>query len=274
MLHTSFAQYLQSKNLQPDTIQKYIRKVELFELYSKKELDEVKKKDILDYLTHLQVDKNLSNASRQKILGVLKHYYEHLMEENDVSSNPTRLIHIRGTKKKILYKILTMEQLNEFMDLHHLTFKEQIRNSLLLSLYLYQGIQINEWKALKISDINLVKGTIYIAESSRTNARKLPLQPIQIGLFYTYLQGRTKPEMPLFTDQSKMQKWQKVLRKLYPLFSDFAQIRSSLITHWIQTEGLRKAQYKAGHRYISSTEAYICNDLESLKDDIAKFHPL
>lgn len=269
-----FRAFLQSKNIQPDTIKKYIRKVELFELYSKKELDEVKKKDVLDYLTHLQVDKNLSNASRQKILGVLKHFYQHLMEENEIAVNPTQLLHLRGTKKKILYKILTIEQLHEFMDLHHLTFKDQIRNNLLLSLHLYQGIQINEWKALKISDIDLIKGTIYIASTTRTNARKLHLQPIQIGLLYSYLQGRNEPEMPLFLDKPAMQIRRQKLRKLYPFFSDFAQIRSSLITYWIQTEGLRKAQYKAGHRYISSTEAYICNDLESLKDDISKFHPL
>ena len=30
----------------------------------------------------------------------------------------------------------------------------------------------------------------------------------------------------------------------------------------------------AGHRYVSSTEAYKINDLEGLQEDIGKFHPL
>jgi integrase/recombinase XerD len=56
-------------------------------------------------------------------------------------------------------------------------------------------------------------------------------------------------------------------------FVNFSQIRTSVITHWINSEGLRKAQYLAGHRYISSTENYVNNDLDSLIDDINKLHP-
>jgi integrase/recombinase XerD len=33
-------------------------------------------------------------------------------------------------------------------------------------------------------------------------------------------------------------------------------------------------QCLAGHRYVSSTEAYLINDLEDLTEDIAKFHPI
>ena len=30
----------------------------------------------------------------------------------------------------------------------------------------------------------------------------------------------------------------------------------------------------AGHRFVSSTEAYLVNDIDDLKEDIAKFHPI
>jgi len=30
----------------------------------------------------------------------------------------------------------------------------------------------------------------------------------------------------------------------------------------------------AGHRFISSTEAYLINDLEDLQEDINKYHPI
>jgi len=56
-------------------------------------------------------------------------------------------------------------------------------------------------------------------------------------------------------------------------FTSFAQIRTSVITHWIQTEGLRKAQYLAGHRNIASTEMYLPNDLNELMNDIQRFNP-
>jgi integrase/recombinase XerD len=37
---------------------------------------------------------------------------------------------------------------------------------------------------------------------------------------------------------------------------------------------LREAQHRSGHRYVSSTEAYLVNDLEGLAEDVAKFHPI
>ncbi len=65
----------------------------------------------------------------------------------------------------------------------------------------------------------------------------------------------------------------KALKKTNPNFATLAQIRASLITYWIQTYGLRKAQYFAGHKSINSTEEYLPNDIEDLADDITKFNP-
>ena len=63
------------------------------------------------------------------------------------------------------------------------------------------------------------------------------------------------------------------VKSIDPKFVNFKQTRASIITHWIKTVGLRKAQYWAGHRYISTTERYLPNDLESLTEDITKFNP-
>jgi len=230
---TEFKKYLQSKNINPTSIQKYIVQVEKFKTYLAKDLDSVEKKDVLNYLQFLQENKNLSNRTRQQTLGILRHYYNHIQ-----IPNPTNLLNIRGTKKKILYKILS------------------------------------EWKAIKIEDIDLIKGTIFIKSTRKSNQRKLSLQASQLGFLYAFLKDRNDTDNLLFTSTPELQKWAKKLRKLYPKYTDFKQIRASIITYWIQTEGLRKAQYKAGHRYISSTESYLSNDLESLKDDISQFHPL
>jgi site-specific recombinase XerC len=54
---------------------------------------------------------------------------------------------------------------------------------------------------------------------------------------------------------------------------NFTQIRTSVITFWVKTYGLRKAQILAGHRNISTTEAYLPNNLENLIEDISKLHP-
>ncbi|MCP4457928.1 MAG: hypothetical protein GY816_07890, partial [Cytophagales bacterium] len=48
----------------------------------------------------------------------------------------------------------------------------------------------------------------------------------------------------------------------------------SVITKWVKTHNLRKAQYLAGHRFIGSTESYQENDMEGLIEKINQYHPL
>jgi len=52
------------------------------------------------------------------------------------------------------------------------------------------------------------------------------------------------------------------------------QIRASVIVKWVKQYNLRKAQYQAGHRYVSSTEKYLQNEAEGLKQEIEQYHPL
>ena len=52
------------------------------------------------------------------------------------------------------------------------------------------------------------------------------------------------------------------------------QLRASRIALWVNSEDLRIAQYKAGHKRIHSTEKYIQQDLTKLKNEIEKYHPL
>lgn len=64
------------------------------------------------------------------------------------------------------------------------------------------------------------------------------------------------------------------LRKINPRIKNFDQIRASVITAWLKQYDLRKVQYLAGHKYVSSTEAYKANVIDELQADVLKFHPL
>ena len=64
------------------------------------------------------------------------------------------------------------------------------------------------------------------------------------------------------------------LRKLNPNIKNAKQIRVSVITKWIKMYNLREVQYRAGHRYISTTEGYKVNDLDGLQEQVNMFHPL
>jgi site-specific recombinase XerC len=75
--------------------------------------------------------------------------------------------------------------------------------------------------------------------------------------------------------QNALQRLTKQLQKYEGCkIKNLQQIRASVITHWLKLYNLRQVQYMAGHRFVSSTEAYMVNDLEGLLEDINKFHPM
>jgi len=64
------------------------------------------------------------------------------------------------------------------------------------------------------------------------------------------------------------------VKEINPSVKNANQVRASVITKWLKSYNLREVQYLAGHRYISSTENYLQNDMEGLAEEINKYHPL
>jgi len=71
-----------------------------------------------------------------------------------------------------------------------------------------------------------------------------------------------------------MDKLVKKLKQQNKKIKDIKQLRASVIVNWLKVHNIRKAQYYAGHRYVSSTEAYQANNMDDLKEDVNKYHPL
>lgn len=304
----NFINYLQQKDLSITTQNRYCKDVTYFLQWNNNK-SEVTKKTILDYLTYLQDVRHNTNHSRNCALNSLKHYFYYLVQSNQIITNPTNLIKLRGTKKKQLYKIFTPEELQNIYDNYHHHFIRnhtckntfvntelrsllcKQRNYIMLGLLVYQGITTNELYSLQIQHLNLEKGTILIPKTKRSNERTILLQVLQIGSLINYIQNiriQFKPTNDtLFvtleentTSQNKaiicknaVQKLAIQVKQIEPTFFNFNQVRASVITYWLQQNGLRKTQYLAGHRYISSTEYYQANELQTLTNDIENFNP-
>jgi len=317
----NFIKYLQEKNLSETTQKAYLFNVNKFlnwykaekPALSEAEVMNAEKKDILKYLEYLKKKKNQQNITRRNSLISLNHYFEYLRKTEQIAVNPTNLLKIRGTKKKQLYNIFTADELTQLADDYYNIFiknfdenhipKNQRKNSfltrnrnyLMFTFLVYQGLHTNELQKIQLDDIDLIKASVNIKGSKKTNERKLTLRPEQIGVLMNYLQN-IRPQYlekhniennNLFlvlpeiskknTEQTRVMYALKTLTKqaksISINFTSFKQIRASVITNWIKTVGLRKAQYNAGHRYISTTEKYLPNDLEQLTDEIEKFNP-
>lgn len=307
-----FKKYLQQKDYTQNTQNSYLEAVNRFMQWYKSEVINTEKKDILKYLEYLKTNKKLTNKSRNHVLMILKNYFTFMLQTVQIASNPTAFIKIRGTKKKQLYKIFTTDELSQLADDYYTIYIKNFddshiplstryrsklsyqRNYIMLTFLIYQGLHTNELKNISLDDIDLIKASVKIQGTKRTNERILTLKAEQIGGLMNYLQNirpqfeqyykgesnalflplpKTERIPPATHLKGILQTLGNQIRKINEHFLNFNQIRASVITHQIKTAGLRKTQYFAGHRYISSTENYLLNDTEALKDDMTKYNP-
>lgn len=309
----TFISYMEGINLAPKTQTTYLYAVKHFFLWAKMENIQVTKPDVLRYLEHLKNKRNYQNVCRKNSLIALNHYFTHLYKEEIITSNPCSYLKIKGRRPQKLYKVYTEEELETLFDNYYNYFvrgfdgsdlrprerKQAVlcrqRNTVILSVLINQGATTGEIEKIETGDIDLIKAKMKIQGGKRSNERTVPIKATQVGLFMHYLQN-VRPQLLEYqaTESDKLflslpaisQKttdggtllWAfgvmvQQIKEIDKRFVSFAQLRTSVITDWLKANGLRKTQYLAGHRYVSSTEKYQPNNLDDLIDDINTLHP-
>ncbi len=280
--------YLQ-KNLSPSTAARYERDIQLF-FFHLKTPNTATYKQLMDVIGTLR--KKYSNPKTvNRILAAIKKYYDYLLHTSTRKDHPCKSIKLRDGKKKNIH----LQDLLSTQELEHLLASKpkskrnrktnQIRNKLLLSLLVYQGMARTEISKIEIKDINLEEGTIKARGDERTNSRNLPLKAKQIHLIYQYLNkerpGTTSNKLFIGMRGEPMSSdclCRIVLRYQY-LFPEKVlnsqTIRMS-VTRNLLKEGkdIRIVQTYMGHKSPGSTEKYKQSHTEELKAEIQKYHPL
>ncbi|OWW23511.1 hypothetical protein B4Q04_20140 [Zobellia sp. OII3] len=288
-----FIKYLLQKGYSIKSSERYLKDIDRFRKWLEKENiteEAIGYNDITHYIQSKK--RNVKQITVQTHLASLKQYYNYLQELGLVKENPILNVQIKGIKRRILHNILSKRELEKiYFDYKNLESESlsKKRNEIIVSLLVYQGLNTNEIKNLKTNDIKLREGRIFIGANRRSNERTLKLEAHQILDIMEYrlktretILKETKKQTDQFfistgnslNLQNVMQKLMQQLHRQNRSVENAKQIRASVITHWLKNHNLREAQYFAGHRYVSSTEAYLMNDLEDLQEDIDKYHPI
>jgi site-specific recombinase XerD len=266
------------------------------------ELEQISYNDLLAYIHHKK--KTNKPKSIQLITIALNHFFNFLIEEHQFTENPASNVLIKGIKRKTLVEILTPEELETIYKTYSTEIKivagracppqkinllAKKRNKLILGLAIYQGIRTQELGKLELSDLQLREGKLTIQGGLRTNSRTLKLEAHQVYDLMDYINATRKQILEATGKQSNklfisvgtspnfaniMQKLIKIITTNNKKVKDIKHIRTSVITNWLKIHNLRKVQYMAGHRYVSSTESYQINNIEELQEDIKKYHPI
>ena len=286
--------YLKSRKLQVHTVWLHVRNVKRFLTWLDGEglkFDQLSYGEILKWVGWRQ-----GQGIGSKTLYVGLRSIRYLYESQGIA-NPVGELHLKGQKHSLLSRgnMLSWEdlvRLYESFDEGGLVGK---RYKAILGLLVSQGLKTIDLSRLRLSDIDLERALIRVPETASTSSRVLPILAIQLKDLEAYIY-QVRPYwsegledyLILRSNNSYPRKGKKdprrmgsmmtvLMRQLHRSYGQLLtarQIRQSVITHWLSKHDVRKVQYMAGHRYVSSTQAYGKQSLEDLQERIDEVHPL
>ncbi|MCG8310750.1 MAG: site-specific integrase [Cytophagales bacterium] len=294
-----FMEYMKGRQFSRNTLKTTRITIKLFLEWvdnERMEPEQVSYQDLLGFMKYCS-QKGTTQRTIQHYLNTVRHYYNYLEEEDRVSANPTLGIEVKGVKRQVLYHIIEPHELHALYNQYPSENHRDRRNKVMLGLLVYQGIRTEELSRITIKEVKLREGKIDVLGSRKSNGRLMQLENHQIMDMYDYtlqvrpeilqMEPKRKSQSRIETDQlfigeggncysisNFITQLMIKVRKINPSVRNAQQIRASVITKWVKMYNLRKAQYLARHRYISTTESYLQNDLEGLKEEINQYHPL
>ncbi len=302
-----FESLLNKQAYNENTIRQYLNYTAVFLLWIKEnhlEETQITYPELLSYINHCN-DKNNSTRLINRKLAAVRKYYEYQELEGRTSKNPASGLFLKGKKAGIPNNLLDKEELQQAYENYLVYDLRTARNKAIISLIINQALTTGELQRLEPGNLKLKSGKIEITGTKSNNGRILELAANQIIGLQEYLQ-QTRPailkalkstpnwsgrkvkkpdfgklETQLFISlngatniKNSLLHLTTALKKINPKIRDLRQLRQSVITEWLKTEDVRKVQYKAGHKHVSTTERYQTNNLEDLQEALNQHHPL
>lgn len=296
-LKDAFKEYLTIKGYSKSTMQGMVLASERFRLWAAHEnipTENIAYADVMAYIQTLN-KQGIKQKTQNTYVAAIKRYIDHLVELGIMPSNPTEHIKLQGTNQRNLYQVLNLEELERLYYQYPASHEREMQqlaakqNKIIVGLLVWQGVRTEDLCRITITDLKLREGKIFIPGGRKTEQRTLELKSHQVIDMMDFIHETRKGIMQrtnadtqqLFIGlagslsiYSVMKSITLQLKKQEPKVKNTKQIRASVITLWLKQYNLRKVQYMAGHRYVSSTEKFKINDLEGLQEEVNKFHPI
>lgn len=283
----NFREYLQQKKYSISTVNTYTKYIESFLTWLTSENishETFSYNDVLDFMRNAHA-KGTTKRTVHNILCIVRHYCNYLIGEGKRNDNPAAGVFIKGLVRKLPVNLLSIEEMEELYKQYSVQLNVDASKKIMLGLMIYQGLTVSEIMKLQSHHIKMKDGKIFIKGTKRTNERLLELKALQITELQNYLNANKFKEGALFIEvikkevserniNNRIQYMFNQLKQLNPKVISAKQIRSSVITEWLRKNNLRQVQYMAGHKYVSSTERYQCNNLDDLQNELQQHHPM
>ncbi len=280
-----------TKNLSKNTIISYQNDLEdyidfLLKNYQFKTIDQVEKKHIINFITHLKRN-NLNAKTISRKLSSIRSFHQYLLSEKLVDEN----IVLKIPKPKVDKNLPVVLNIEEVMALINYTRTKKapldLRNQAMIELAYGAGLRVSELINVDISDIHLNMGLINITGKGNKE-RIVPLGEESIQAIRKYIvEGRPflhpKEREILFLNKSGERISRIGFYKIIQTIATKAGIekeisphtlRHTFATHMLENGAdLRAVQELLGHEDILTTEHYTHLSKKHIQDSYNKAHP-
>ncbi len=276
----------------PSTVKTYLFDINRYiEWMGKERAERANYREVMDYVSHLRREYHNTNTIRRTLYGI-KAWYFYLIDTGRRQDHPCRYLRLRDARNPDiqLQDLFTSTEMEKLMQRKERYPLAELRNKAVISLLIYQGLRTGEITRLRLQDIDLEAGEIYIRSTPVSQARKLKLKARQVMIFYKYIHQvrprllKAKPEtepliLTLRGTPDNGEGINYLVETFKPLFPgrnlNATTIRQSVIANLLnERKDLRVVQAFSGHKKISSTEKYRQSGLKELRKAIDKYHPL
>lgn len=256
-----YIQKLQERRYSQQTLKTYSALfTEFINFFPDREIDELTEKDIMDFSTHLVVNRKVSSSYQNQAINSIKFYYE------KVKGGPRKYYHIdRPQREKILPEVCSEEEVISILK-----HTENLKHRAILTTIYSAGLRISELINLKITHIDSNRMQIRVEQSKGKKDRYTLLSHKTLKLLREYIKTY-KPHFYLFEGQgsTKENPIPYASRSIQAIVKESARkagitkkisahtLRHSFATHLLEHgTDLRYIQNLLGHESSKTTEIY------------------
>ena len=235
-----------------------------------------------------EIAKLISPRSQSRLISGLRSFYDYLIFEDYMQTNPLELIEAPKIGRK-LPDTLSVSEINLVVNTIDLSDSNAIRNRAIIETLYSCGLRVSELTALKISDLFFDEGFIKVTGKGNKQ-RFVPIGKLtqkHINLYKNQVRitmkidiasndtlflnrrGKQLTRAMIFTIVKKLGEKAKIQKSISP-----HTFRHSFATHLLQNNAdLRSIQMMLGHESITTTEIYVHLDKSHLSKIVEKYHP-
>ena len=288
----NFKTYLKiERGLSDNSIVSYendINKLSNFLLDKNKSISPIKvSPDIIKEFIY-SISNSINPTSQSRIISGLRSFFEYLIFEKYIKTNPLSLIESPRISRK-LPDTLTIKEIDLLISNINISTNEGERNIALIETLYGCGLRVSELISLKISDLFFSEGFIKVTgkgnkqrlvpisdlnkrviKSYMDNSRKkLKIEEKSKDILFLNRRGKKLSRAMIFTIIKRLAELSDIKKNISP-----HTFRHSFATHLLKNGAdLKTIQQLLGHQSITTTEIYMHIDNKMLVKAINKFHP-